>query len=104
MVELNSALRSALDLIANGHFSGGNSGLFRPLTDSLLNHDSFMVLADYASYIEAQADVDKLRRNSAEWTRKSILNTARTGKFSSDRTIRDYCQDIWQVSPVEVGI
>jgi starch phosphorylase len=94
------ALRAALDLIAHGHFSGGDSSLFRPLVDSLLDHDPFMVLADYASYAAAQAEVDRVRRDPDEWARRAILNVARSGTFSSDRTIREYASQIWQVSPV----
>lgn len=96
------ALRAALDLIAHGHFSGGDSGLFQPLVDSLLQHDPFMVLADFAAYAATQAEVDRVRRDPDEWARRSVLNTARSGKFSSDRTIREYAADIWQASPVRI--
>jgi starch phosphorylase len=102
VVEANPMLRAAIDLIAHGHFSGGDSTLFLPLVESLLEYDPFMVLADFASYAAAQAEVDRVRRDPDEWARRSILNTARSGFFSSDRTIREYVSEIWQASPVRL--
>jgi len=102
VVEANPMLRAAIDLIARGHFSGGDSTLFLPLVESLLEYDPFMVLADFASYAAAQAEVDRVRRDPDEWARRSILNTARSGFFSSDRTIREYVSEIWQASPVRL--
>jgi glycogen phosphorylase len=98
----NSALREVLDFIASGALAAGDTNLFRPLVDNLLWHDPFLVLADYQSYIDCQAEVSKLWANTEEWTRKSILNVARMGKFSSDRSIRDYCEMVWKVKPVSV--
>jgi starch phosphorylase len=95
--EQDGRLRDVLDFIAGGALAGGDRGLFRPLVDNLLHEDPFLVLADYAAYIEAQEQVTALWKNPQEWTRKSILNTARMGKFSSDRSIRDYCQHIWNI-------
>lgn len=95
--ESNPDLREALDRIASGAFSPDEPGLFRPLVGSLLDHDSFMVLADYQSYIDCQEDVARAYLNPAHWTRMSILNVARMGKFSSDRAIREYCRDIWGI-------
>ncbi|WP_338016932.1 glycogen/starch/alpha-glucan phosphorylase [Myxacorys almedinensis] len=98
----NDALKAAIDLIASGHFSHGDRDLFKPLVDKLLHHDPFLLLADYASYIECQTKVDQAYRDTQHWTRMSILNAARMGKFSSDRSIRDYCKEIWKVQPIEV--
>jgi starch phosphorylase len=95
----NLELRAAIDLIDSGVFSHGDSELFRPLTDSLRQHDPFMLLADYQSYTDCQAEVDHAYRDRHHWTRMSILNVARMGKFSSDRSIRDYCRDIWKIEP-----
>ena len=97
--ESNSQLRSAIDLIASGAFSPEEPGLFRPLADSLINHDPFLVCADYQTYVDCQFDVGRAYQNSEHWTRMSILNVARMGRFSSDRAIREYCRDIWNVAP-----
>jgi glycogen phosphorylase len=96
--EANAELRDALDLIAYGFFSGGDREMFKPLVDSLLTRDDYMLLADYQSYIDCQARVSDAYRDQSNWTRMSILNTAGVGRFSSDRSIRDYCRDIWNVT------
>ncbi len=98
----NHELREAIDLIDSGLFAHGDSELFRPLTQTLLEHDPYLVLADYASYMECQAEVERGYRHRHEWTRKSILNVARVGYFSSDRAIKDYCERIWKVAPMSV--
>jgi starch phosphorylase len=95
-------IREVIDLLSSGHFSNGDRSLFRPLVDSLLNRDEYMLLADFDSYLAAQANVDAAWRDPERWTRMSILNVARCGKFSSDRSIREYCHDIWDVRPMEV--
>lgn len=100
--EQNAALREVLDFIASGGLAGGDASLFRPLVDILVEHDPFLVLADYPAYVECQDRVSALWRNPREWTRKSILNAARMGKFSSDRSIRDYCERVWKVKSVPV--
>jgi starch phosphorylase len=100
----NAELATALDLIAGGRFSRGDSEVFRPLVDNLRHDDPFLVLADYASYIECQEQVSAAWRDVPSWTRMSILNTARSGKFSSDRSIAEYCDDIWNVRPVTVKV
>jgi starch phosphorylase len=100
--EGNSELRRALDAIVDGTFSGGDSQLFRPIIDELLERDKYMLLADYASYMECQALASQAYRDPERWTRMSILNSARSGFFSSDRAIRQYCKEIWQVEPLEV--
>jgi starch phosphorylase len=98
----NLELKGAIDLIASGLFSHGDRLAFRPLIDNLLQHDPYLLLADYASYIDCQEQVAAAYRDPARWTRMSILNVARMGKFSSDRTITEYCRDIWHAKPVPV--
>ena len=100
--EQDPELREVLDFIASGALADGDKNLFRPLVDNLLWHDPFLVLADYQAYVTCQEQVDLLWRTPREWTRRSILNTARMGKFSSDRSIRDYCDQVWRTSPVPV--
>lgn len=100
--EQNTTLREVLDFISSGTLAAGDKSLFRPLVDNLLWHDPFLVLADYQSYIDFQAEVSKLWGYTEAWTRKSILNVARMGKFSSDRSINDYCEMVWKVKPVPV--
>jgi glycogen phosphorylase len=100
----NAELRETLDGIASGHFSRGDAGLFRPLVDSLRNSDPYMLLADYQSYIECQDRISHSYLDQDHWTRMSILNTARMGKFSSDRAVREYCDEIWNAKPVAVKL
>jgi starch phosphorylase len=97
-------LREVIDLIRNGFFSRGDTELFRPLIDGLLYHDPYLVLADFRAYLECQSRVAAAFGDTDRWTRMSILNTARSGKFSSDRAIRDYCADIWRVEPVPIQL
>jgi starch phosphorylase len=97
--EANPELKEVIDLIASGALAGGDRSLFQPLVENLLHEDPFLVLADYAAYVEAQSKVSELWSDPSAWTRKSILNTARMGKFSSDRSIRDYCERIWNIVP-----
>jgi len=97
-------LRQAIDRIASGHFSRGDGSLFKPLVDSLIHRDEYMLMADFGPYVECQDRVSAAFRDSRRWTRMSILNTARSGKFSSDRSIRDYCERIWKVKPVPVAL
>lgn len=98
----NATLRQAIDQIASGYFSQGNASLFQPLIESLKNHDDYLVFADYQAYINAQKHVSQVYRHQDQWVRQSILNVARIGYFSSDRTIREYAQDIWHLNPVSV--
>ncbi|HSF15165.1 MAG TPA: glycogen/starch/alpha-glucan phosphorylase [Vicinamibacteria bacterium] len=95
-------LRETIDLVASGRFSDGDRSLFRPLLDSLLDGDHYMVLADFSAYIRCQEDAERAYRDVESWTRRSILNVARMGRFSSDRAIREYCDEIWKVSPVPI--
>jgi starch phosphorylase len=103
IVAADGELSEALDRIASGFFSKGDPSLFRPLVDSLLDNDEYMLLADFASYREAQDRVDRAFRDEEAWARMSIRNAERTGRFSSDRSIREYCAKIWDVPlrPVE---
>ncbi|NMG18006.1 glycogen phosphorylase [Brasilonema bromeliae SPC951] len=98
----NPQLKQAIDQIASGYFSKGDRDLFKPLVESLKNRDDYLLFADYQSYIECQQQVSEAYRNQDKWLRMSILNAARTGYFSSDRTIREYARDIWHVQPVPV--
>ncbi len=102
--ESNPHLRAAIDLIASGHFSRGDRELFRPLIDQLLDHDEYMVLADFQAYVDRQEEVARAYADAEHWTRMSILNVARIGKFSSDRAIREYCRDIWRVEPQRIEL
>jgi starch phosphorylase len=102
LYERDAELRSVLDALADGTFSRGHASLFRPLVDSLLDHDPWLLLADFRSYVECQAEVERAYLDPERWTRMSILNTARMGRFSSDRSIADYCRDIWRVEPVPI--
>ena len=95
-------LATVVDLIRSGFFSRGDTELFEPLMRGLLEHDPYFVFADFAAYLECQARVSDAYRDRGRWTRMSVLNAARTGKFSSDRTIREYCRDIWRVEPVPI--
>jgi glycogen phosphorylase len=100
--EAEAELRAVIDMIAGGVFSRGDAGMFTPLIDSLLNRDEFMVLVDYAAYVECQKQAGEVFGKPEQWLRMSILNVARMGKFSSDRAIAEYCRDIWHVDPVPV--
>ncbi|TXT25451.1 MAG: Glycogen phosphorylase [Gallionellaceae bacterium] len=100
----NENLRGAIDLINSGHFSHGDGGLFRPLTDGLLNSDPFLVCADFQDYLDCQARVSQAYRDQEQWARMSILNVARCGQFSSDRAIHEYNEEIWRVPPLSVKI
>jgi starch phosphorylase len=102
--ESNANLREVLDALSSGEFSHGDRGLFEPLVSSLLNNDDYMLLADYQAYIDCQDQVSAAYKDQEAWTRKSILNVARMGKFSSDRSIRDYCADIWKTWPVKIQL
>ncbi|NES72161.1 MAG: glycogen/starch/alpha-glucan phosphorylase, partial [Okeania sp. SIO2D1] len=98
----NAELKAVIDRIASGHFSEGNPNLFKPLIDSLLYNDQYMLLADYQSYIECQERVGKVFQDQEKWTKMSIYNSLRMGKFSSDRTIMEYAKEIWGAQPVKI--
>ena len=97
-------LRSAIDLIDSGLFAHGDTELFKPITDNLKYHDPFLVLADFHSYLESQHQAAVAFRATHNWDRMSILNVARIGTFSSDRSIRNYAERIWQIEPVPIEI
>ena len=103
-VERDARLQGVIGALSDGTFARGNRELYRVLVDELLTSDRYFLMADYASYIEAQAAVDKTFAAKAEWQRKSILNVARMGYFSSDRTIKEYCDEIWGAKPVRVEL
>lgn len=98
--ETNPRLRHALDLIASGAFSGGDRTVFEPVVSNLLHEDRFLVLADFQAYVDAQARVDAAYADTEAWTRSAILNVARGGFFSSDRSMRDYLDRVWHAHPV----
>ena len=97
-------LQETLKLIEVGHFSNGDSELFRPIINILTGNDPFFVMADFDDYLRAQDEVSKAWKKSKKWNRMALLNTARSGFFSSDRSIREYCQSIWKVKPLPVEI
>ena len=99
----NVDLREAIDWIAYGQFSGGDTNIFQPIVDSLLYHDEYMVCADFSSYLECQDQLAGAYADSERWTTMSILNVARSGFFSSDRTIAEYNRDIWRASILDLA-
>ena len=103
-IDSNQELQEVLQLIRSGLFSQGDPALFQPLLDSLMHHDPFYVCADFAAYSNCQQQVSKVFQDKELWARMSILNTARMGWFSSDRSIQQYCDDIWKLSPVKVQL
>src|SRR5512136_1425964 len=102
--ESDPELREAVDQISSGFFSRGDGTLFKPLADSLLHGDPYLLFADYRSYVESQEQVSLAYKDQAKWTRMSILNVARMGKFSSDRSIKEYCDKIWEACPLPVKL
>ena len=94
---MSTELWETINLIKGGHFSQGDKELFRPLLDNLLHHDPFCVMADFSDYCDAQDRVSSAWKEHDEWNKMSLINTARSGFFSSDRSIRDYCKNIWGI-------
>jgi len=103
-VESNNELHGVIELLTSGVLSKKDPSLFRPLVDSLIYQDEYMLMADFQAYIECQNQVDRVYRDLAKWTKMSILNVARIGRFSSDRSIREYAEKIWNVKPVKIRI
>ena len=100
----NADLKAVIDLIASGFFSSGDSNLFKPIVDNLLYDDPYLLLADYQSYIDCQDKVGKAYKDRDNWTKTSILNVARMGKFSSDRSMKEYCDDIWEAKALPIQL
>jgi starch phosphorylase len=98
--EPNDDLRAVLDFVRSGALAGGDKGLFAPIVEDLLTSDPYMLLADYASYIDTEGRAAGIWQDPSAWTRMSVLNVARMGHFSSDRSIRDYCDQVWHARPV----
>ena len=103
-VQASDELREVIALVRQGFFSRGDGELFRPLLDSLLHHDPYFVLADFASYAECQGRINEAYMDKEHWTHMSILNAARSSRFSSDRTVREYASEIWRVGPVPIEL
>lgn len=103
-VKSNDELSDVFSQIAQGRFSRGDPNVFRPLVDSLLQFDPFLVLADFADYVACQQRVSDAWQDARRWTRMSIMNTARSGKFSSDRAIGEYCERIWNARAVRIDL
>lgn len=102
-IEHTPALREALYLLSSGLFSQGGGELFAPFLDNIWNHDPFLVCADFARYADCQQAAGRQFLDAEQWSRMSIYNVARIGKFSSDRAIREYCADIWKTSPISMA-
>jgi starch phosphorylase len=102
--EANPELRGVIDLIRDGFFSRGDTAQFRPIVDGLLNWDTYMLLADFQSYVDCQQQVSHAYTDFRHWSRMSILNVARSGVFSSDRTVREYADGIWHVPSVPIRL
>jgi starch phosphorylase len=100
----NHELKAVIDLISSGFFAHGDPHIFQPIVDNLLYDDPFLLLADYQSYVECQERVGAAYQDQENWTRMSILNVARMGEFSSDRAIRQYCEEIWQAEAVPIEL
>ena len=97
-LEQDEGLKAVIELIEKGHFSPLEPGIFQPLLDSLLGGDPYLVFADFADYLRAQEEAERRYRDRAAWARSSIINTAKSGKFSSDRTVREYAREIWHAN------
>ena len=94
---MSNEVWEVINLIKGGHFSQGDKEKFEPLVDNLINHDPFCVFADFCDYLDAQDRVSSAWKDHERWNRMSLINTARSGFFSSDRSIRDYCKNIWGI-------
>ncbi|MCI1220245.1 MAG: glycogen/starch/alpha-glucan phosphorylase [Bifidobacterium sp.] len=98
--EADPRLKRAVDLVADGTFSAGDTSVYKPLVADWLNKDYFMTMADFSAYMDIQGEIETLYRDPLEWSRKALLNVANSGFFSSDRAIDDYLRDIWQTGPL----
>ena len=97
-VEENRQLKGVIDALNSGEFSSGNPHRYRSLTDSLLQRDSYFLMADFAAYVAAQSRVDELFRRPEQWAERALRNVAGMGQFSSDRTIGEYVERVWSVA------
>jgi starch phosphorylase len=102
VIAAHDGLHGAIKLMESGIFSRGDREMFQPVTRTLREHDEYMLCADYPSYIGCQEQVGCTYLNQKDWLRMSVLNVARMGKFSSDRAIGEYCDHIWQITPVVI--
>jgi len=100
--ETNPSLKQVLDQITSDHFNKSEPGIFKSLVDELLSHDNYFLLADYQSYVDKQDQVSEVYKDVESWTKISIYNVARIGKFSSDRSVKEYAEKIWKVSSVPI--
>jgi len=100
--EANSNLKRVIDMIKSNYFSNNELGIFTPIIDSLLKDDNYCLFADYQSYVDLQDEVSRVYENVDEWTKRSIYNVARIGKFSSDRSVKEYADNIWKVKPTPI--
>jgi starch phosphorylase len=98
----NARLKNVIDLISCGYFSSENPGLFQPIVDSLMNRDQYLLFADFQLYYDCQQRVAQAYKDQDKWTKMAILNVANTGKFSSDRTIKEYAEDIWDIKETKI--
>jgi starch phosphorylase len=101
--ETHAELRATLDLVAQGTFSDGDKDRYSPLLHSLIEHDAYMLLADFDDYVATQRKVSRAFADRADFYRRGVLNVARSGRFSSDRSIAEYCSQIWKAEPVDVS-
>jgi starch phosphorylase len=104
IVAADEDLKHILNLIRDNYFSDSEPGIFAPIVDDLLSGDYYMVIADYADYLRTQEKVNLLYRNQQLWTTKSIINTASMGRFSSDRTIKEYAEEIWHAKQIPIKL
>jgi len=100
--ESNLELKRVIDMIASDYFNKQEPGIFKPIVDSLLKDDYYFLFADYQSYIEKQDEVSNAYKEVDRWTKMSIYNVARIGKFSSDRSVNEYAEKIWNVQPIKI--
>jgi starch phosphorylase len=104
IVTADEHLKHILNLIRDNYFSESDPGIFVPIVEDLLSSDYYMVIADYADYLHTQEKVNLLYQNQQLWTSKSIINTASMGRFSSDRTIREYAEEIWHAKRIPIKL
>jgi starch phosphorylase len=97
------ALKAVIDLFRAGYFSPEDRNLFTPFLDGLEHHDEYMLFADFADYAACQRQVSEVYRDQDDWTRRAVLNLARSGKFSADRTIDEYAREVWKTSPITIA-